>query len=347
MAWNVADIVRHATGLMVRDSLTWFATAFAALIVLYLILKIAFFWRVWWAMIAPTAIGWIISCNFFVLYWGRTAFGKMRNKGGSAANPDMAFTDVMAKSDFWGFLTAWFWHWLPIVCIILAAIILADSLKRKKDATQAVFSIIFVMVSLSLTFVLVASIIFHAPSDLPMAYGMMSRHITLVLIVVAFVIVMVERSPNRFLRMGGLTTIFMVVGLAFGDYVSAARTVMPIYNEFEKKLQHAVDTHLAQNPKNNVICLRVEQPRPCATLYGFNNYRLEKSRAAFQKKTLRNGRIRFSRKIAKVCPDLEQCYLSTLFIGSPPRDVLEQNRIQAVVHGPLASNIAAFKLAPH
>ena len=345
MAWNVADIVRHATGLMVRDSLTWFATAFAALIVLYLILKIAFFWRVWWAMIAPTAIGWIISCNFFVLYWGRTAFGKLKNKGGSDINPDRSFSEVMVTSDFWGFLSAWSWHWLPIVCIVLAVFILADSLRRKEDTAQAVFAMIFVAVSLFLTFVIVSGTIFQAPSHSPMAYGMMSRLITLVLIVVAFVIVMVEHSPSRFLRAGGLAAVLVIVGLSFADYVSAARTVMPIYNGLEQRLQQAVDTHLAADPGNNVICLRTEQPRPCATLYGFNNYRLEKSRAAFQKLSLRNGRISYAVNLAKGCPDLTRCGSSTLFIGSPPDDVLDKNRVQAVVYGPSASKIAAFELA--
>ncbi|MBT3361315.1 MAG: hypothetical protein HN403_16960 [Rhodospirillales bacterium] len=346
LSWNVLDIIRHATGLMVRESLTWLATVMAALIVLYLILRITVVWRAWWALLAPTAISWIISCNFFVLYWGRTAFGKMRNKGGSDTDPGRSFSEITETSDYWGFLTAWSWHWLPIVCIIFSVLILAENLKRKKDTTQAVFAVIFVVLSLFLTFVIVAGIIFHAPSDSPTAYGMMSRFITMSVIVVAFVIVMIEHSPSKFLRFGGLATVLMIVGLAFGDYVSAARTVMPIFNELENELQRAVDTHLVKDPRNNVICLRSEQPRPCATLYGFNNYRLEKSKAAFQKLSLRDGRISYAKNFAKACPDLLLCDSSTLFIGSPPNNIPDNKKIRPVVHEPLASNIAAFKLAP-
>ena len=339
------DILRHSDVIELSSDFAWVITAVIVIAFLFLILKKAIAWRVWWAWFAPMTISWVLSCNFFVRYWGATAAEQMRRRADLFPNPDTVQFDVAAAPDYWGFLTAYSWHWLPVVSIVLAGILIAENLRRKDDATQAVFALIFVGVSLFLTFTMAGKHISIVPTAIT-SYGQTSRMLVMSLITVAFIVVMIERSPSKFLRISGMATVFTIVALSFGDYVSVARSVMPVYNELEERLQKAVDTHLAQDPRNNVVCLGVEQPRPCATLYGFNNYRLGKSKAAFQKLTVRNGRIRFSRKIAKACPDMEQCYSSTLFIGTPPNGITDKGIVQAVVHGPLKLRIIAFTLVP-
>ena len=339
------DILRHSDVIKLSSDFAWFVTAVFAIAILYFILKKPIAWRVWWAWFAPMTISWVLSCNFFVRYWGATAAEHMRRRTDLFATSDMTVPDVTATPDYWGFLTAWSWHWLPLVGIVLAGMLIAENLRRKEDAMRSVFALIFVGVSLFLTFIMAGEAVSIGSSAIT-SYGQTSRLIIMSIVVVAFIIVMIERSPSKFLRIGGMAMVFTVVALSFGDYVSAARTVMPVYNEMEEGLQQAIDAHLAQDPRNNVVCLRTVQPRPCATLYGFNNYRLGKSKAAFQKLTVRNGRIRFSRKIAKACPELEQCYSSTLFIGTPPNGIMKRNEIRAVVHNPLDSRIIAFTLAP-
>lgn len=339
------DILRHSGIIKLSSDFAWGVTAVIAIAALYFILRKAVAWRFWWAWVAPMAIGWVLSCNFLVRFWGATAAEKMRKTAALFTDPDSTHPNIVVTPDYWGFLTAWSWHWLPIVSVVLAFLAIAESTRREGVTTRAVFALIFIGVSLLLTFFMAGNAILVEPNVIT-AYGQTSRMIIMSLIVVAYILVMIERSSSKFLRRGGVATVLAIVALSFGDYVFAARSVMPVYNEIEEQLQQAVDTHLAQDPGNNITCLRTVQPRPCATLYGINNYRLGKSKAAFQKLTVRNGRIRYAKNYAKACPGPEHCDTSTLFIGSPPDDIMKNDKILAIVHDPLESSIIAFKFPP-
>ena len=338
IAGQMAEIVNFS------NDQAWAMAAVMALGLLYLIFKKSLAWRIWWALVAPMGISWVVSCNFFIGNWGHAAGREMIRKGGAVVDPSMSFAEVMRVADFSGFLSAWSWHWFPIVGVALLIVSVIDGLWQKKGAAPIVFAVIFVTVSSVLTFVSIASISLIDPSNDPMKYGSSSRYLTMTIIIIAFSIVMVARSSNKVVRMGGLSIVFLVGGFAFKDYVVVAKEVMPILNGHEYEVQHAVDRHLAQNPTNHVVCSNTTYSRPCAVLYGLNNYRMGKSVAAFPKTTLRNGRIRYERLLSTACTGAKKCDSQTLFIGSPPDDFPGKSKIQEVVRYPGTSTITAFRL---
>ena len=322
----------------------WAIVAVLALSFLFLIFKKSAAWRIWWALVAPMAIGWVVSCNVFVDSWGYAAGRELIRRGGATVDTSMSFAEVMRVADFWGFLGAWSWHWFPVVGVALLIVSVIDGFWRKNVSVPIGFAIIFVTISSVLTFIIVASISFIDPSNDPMSFGNSSRYISMMIIVVAFSIVMIARSTNRFVRMSGLSVVFLVSSLAFNDYVAVAKAVMPVLNGHEYQVQKAVDSHLAENPTNHVVCSNTGNSRPCAMLYGLNNYRMGKSVAAFPKTTLRNGRIRYERLLSTACTGAKICNSRTLFIGSPPDDFPGKSKIQAVVRFPGTSTITAFKV---
>lgn len=343
------DIVRHVGGYyeIVRFSsdMAWAIASVMALSFVFLVFKLSIAWRVWWALMAPMVIGWALSCHILILHWGDAAGHSMLVKG-MAADPSQPFTEVMAKADFWGYLSAWAWHWFPIVAVVLMLIVVAVGLRRKDVGIPSGFAVIFVTVSLSLTFLMAANVSFLNPTDDPMRYGQMSRYIIMSIVVVAFIITMIGHSAHRLVRLGGVAVVLLVCGFSFNDYVAAAKAVMPVFNDAEEKLQLAVDRHLSQDPKNNVVCVLAPQPRPCAALYGYNNYRMPKSLAAYPKKSVRNGRILHAFSFAKACVDPENCGSHTLFVGDLPDEGPDNRKIKKVIHFPFAGRpmINAFKL---
>ena len=326
------------------NDLAWAIAAVMSLGFLYLIFKKSTAWRIWWALVAPMAIGWVVSCNVLIGNWGHTAGRELVRKGGATVDTSMSFVEVMRVADFWGFLGAWSWHWFPVVGVALLIVSVIDGFWRKNVSVPIGFAIIFVTISSVLTFIIVASISFIDPSNDPMSFGNSSRYISMMIIVVAFSIVMIARSTNRFVRMSGLSVVFLVSSLAFNDYVAVAKAVMPVLNGHEYQVQKAVDSHLAENPTNHVVCSNTTHSRPCAVLYGLNNYRMGKSMAAFPKTTLLNGRIRYERRLSTACTGEKKCDSQTLFIGSPPNNFPDKEQIQAIVRYPGTSTITAFRL---
>jgi hypothetical protein len=133
--------------------------------------------------------------------------------------------------------------------------------------------------------------------------------------IVGFVTTRVTSIVTRF--------VFVVVTvLSFADYYLAARTIWPIREATENDLEQRLQAHIATSPDNTVWCLRTLQPRQCAMLFAFNNYRLPESLAKLDRRSLEDGRTRYAADLASACNAPEACRIpgQDLFIGryEPP-----------------------------
>lgn len=304
LAWVVflvalIDLVRTLFGLRLPVVQRWLAAAIFGL-PLWLLVGKSILRGVRDGAFGHLLFGWLVGANLLAPRWGTLAKDTLGNKGN--ASPHLPIGGVWQQADPMRFLSAWHWHLLLPATAVAAIVLLVLAVSQKRNRVQLLAAGVFTLVALCANVIIAADVSFLRPSLGLRQFGQESRYFLMSVGALAVAAVVSFRFGG-WLRWAAAATLMAGSLLSLMDYAAVTRVVWPAAERREHTLQALIDRHLAAVPTNQVVCIGTVQPRPCAMLYGYANYRTPKSAAILSRDSLAGGRVRFARNSDAVCVD--------------------------------------------
>lgn len=265
---------------------TMFLLVFSKIIKKYLMVD-----RVFYLIISPFFLGWLLATNVMFSFYGISAWEAFITKGGAAVGLGKATINSFL-SGINGFFSHSSWHWFLVLGALFCLFIAYRAYRSRK--AEDVFVALFCILGLFLNIIVAAKISFLVA--IPNWYGVrnfgqVSRYFLFAPAVLSVMIVYVRRNFRTRCFIVAAVLVLIISFLSFKQYARGFSSVVNMWNAANTELAELIDEYLAKEPNGTVVCARTALPEYCALLYGYNTYRTSWSKNVSKRESIKGGRI--------------------------------------------------------